>query len=459
MSLLSRALVPRASGIAKDLEKRVFQSSVFATATTGEDQMGMYTHLRDEQALRLIAVYACVRIIADQIASLPFASYQPDENGAPIQVPVQPPVIANPGGTGVGDPTNFEFWHQIVTSLALTGNAYAVVMRRDYRQYPLQLFPVHPYAVEISRNIEDGKADYRVGQDIIPRYDMLHIKRFQLANKLTGTSPIGVAAQGIGLGLSSERFGARYFVDAASPSSVLESDLNIPPDTANSIVQNWIATHGGRRYPAILSGGLKYRQITISPEESQFLQTRRFQRSEIAMLFGVPPHMIGDVEKSTSWGTGIEQQSTGFVMYNLRPWLVCLEHAFNRLTPRGQFSLFDADALLRGDQQSRWAAYEAGRRAGVYSVNDILRKEAMPLIGPEGDMRLQPMNYIPLGTGPDQYPAVLAAEAAQGIDPETGEPFDGLPKNPNPTNPLPGAPDPKPQDPPSNQSGSAPAES
>jgi HK97 family phage portal protein len=265
---------------------------------------------------------------------------------------------------------------------------------------------------------------------------MLHIKRFQLAGKLTGTSPIGVAAQGIGLGLSSERFGARYFVDSAAPSSVLESDINIPPDNAKGIIQNWIATHGGRRYPAILSGGLKYRQITISPNEAQFLETRQFQRSEIAMLFGIPPHMIGDVERSTSWGTGIEQQSTGFLIYNLRPWLVCLEHAFNRLTPRGQFCLFDADALLRGDAKTRWESYEAGRRAGALSVNDILRKEAMPLIGPEGDMRLQPMNYVPLGTKPDEYPAVLAAEAAQGIDPDTGRPYVGMPTSPPPQAPA-----------------------
>jgi HK97 family phage portal protein len=435
MSLISRALRPKAIS-AGLLEKRVFQSNVFATATSGEDQAGMYTHMRDEQALRLIAVYACVRILADQIASLPFAAFQDDDNGAPMVLPSQPPVIANPGGNGTGDPTNFEFWYQMVTSLALTGNAYAVVMRRDWRQYPLQLFPVHPYAVEISRNPEDGKADYRVGHDAIPRYDMLHIKRFQLAGKLTGTSPIGVAAQGIGLGLSSERFGARYFVDSAAPSSVLESDINIPPDNAKGIIQNWIATHGGRRYPAILSGGLKYRQITISPNEAQFLETRQFQRSEIAMLFGIPPHMIGDVERSTSWGTGIEQQSTGFLIYNLRPWLVCLEHAFNRLTPRGQFCLFDADALLRGDAKTRWESYEAGRRAGALSVNDILRKEAMPLIGPEGDMRLQPMNYVPLGTKPDEYPAVLAAEAAQGIDPDTGRPYVGMPTSPPPQAPA-----------------------
>lgn len=441
-------------GVAEALEKRVFQSNVFSTATSGDDSTGMYTHMRDEQALRMVAVYRCVQILADQVASIPCAAYQYDANGIPLKMPLQPSIISNPGGSSDGDPTNFEFWYQVMTSLALNGNAYCVIMRRDYRQYPLQLFPVHPYAVEISRNPDDGKADYRVGNEVIPRYDMVHIKRFQLANKLTGTSPIGVAAQGIGLGLSSERYGARYFVDSASPSAVLETDLNLPEDTAGSIVQNWISTHGGRRYPAILSGGLKYRQITITPEESQFLATRKFQRSEIAMLFGLPPHMIGDVDKSTSWGTGIEQQSVGFVVYTLRPWLVCLENALNRLTPRPQFAQFDVDALLRGDAKSRWEAYEAGRRSGAYSVNDILLKENMPLIGPEGDVRLQPMNYVPLGTRPQDYPAVLAAEAAQGIDPDTGQPWAGLPNDKFPGTPA------EPKNPPSNnQPGNPPAQS
>jgi HK97 family phage portal protein len=144
---------------------------------------------------------------------------------------------------------------------------------------------------------------------------------------------------------------------------------------------------------------LKWRQISISPNESQFLETRQFQRSEIAMLFGIPPHMIGDTEKSTSWGTGIEQQSIGFVTYTLRPWLTCIESVLSNLLPRGQYAQFNVDALLRGDQKGRYEAYLQARNAGWMNVNEIRELEDRAPI-PNGDDYLQPLNYGPLGSDP-----------------------------------------------------------
>lgn len=353
-------------------------------------------YVSEQTALQLTAVHACVRLLADAIASLPMDVYR---KRGDLREPVRPtpPLVANP----LDEVTDFEWKFMVVTSLALRGNSYNVVVERDRFEFPTKLLPVHPDVVQVSEDRDTGRPIYRVEGERIPNADMVHIKRFTLPGWLTGLSPIEAARQGIGLGLAAERFGARWFGDSAAPSSVLETDQDRTPEQVREIQRNWIASHGGRRYPAVLSGGFKWRPITITPEESQFLETRRFQRSEIAMLFGIPPHMIGDTERSTSWGTGIEQQSIGFVVYTLRPWLTCIESALSRLLPRGQFVRFNVDALLRGDIKSRYEAYAQARNAGWLSVDEIRELEDRPpLPGGIGQGYLQPLNMAPLGSDP-----------------------------------------------------------
>ena len=233
-------------------------------------------------------------------------------------------------------------------------------------------------------------------------------------------SPIRQAAVAIGMGLEAENYGYRYFRDSAQPSSVLETDQQLDDAAIRQQQQNWISSHGGRRRPAVLSGGFKWRPISISPEESQFLETRRYQKGEIAMMYGIPPHMIGDTEKSTSWGTGIEQQSIGFAIYTLRPWLSCVENAMGQLLPRGQFVRFDTSALLRGDLKARYDAYRVARETGWMSVNEIRLHEEMEAIGPEGDVYLQPMNYAPLGYDPTEKPEPPAPEV-EPSEPESDQ--------------------------------------
>lgn len=152
--------------------------------------------------------------------------------------------------------------------------------------------------------------------------------------------------------------------------------------------------------------------------------TRKFQRSEIAMWFRVPPHMIGDTEKSTSWGTGIEQQTLGFLKFTLMPWLVCIEQAVSALLPRGTFAKFNADELLRGDSKSRWEAHRIARDSGVLSANEIRETEDLqPIEGPEGDIRLQPANFVPLGTKPSELagnqPNEPSSSPSTGADKES----------------------------------------
>ncbi len=378
---------------------------------------GQYGALGGHQAMRLSAFNACVTLLADTVASLSVTAYRMQGS---VQVPVdpQPKLFLD---SPYPELTWFDWLWMLMESLTVTGNGISYVTAVGADDRPIGLMPIHPSCVQVEWPTD--RTDwvdpvYRIYGQLIPNDRIVHIKRYPIPGAVLGLSPVEKAAAAVGLGLSAERYGLNYFRDSANPSSVLESDLPLDDDQTKRLQKQWIGSHGGRRRPAILSGGVKWRPIAISPNESQFLETRKYQRGEIAMLFRIPPFMIGDTEKSTSWGTGLEQQSIGFATYTLRPWLTCIEQALSRLLPRGVFVKFNIDGLLRGDVKTRWEAYQLGRDSGVYSVNDIRMKEDEPPIGPEGDIRLQPMNFAPLGyEPPEPTPPTQPADPAAPDEP------------------------------------------
>lgn len=345
-------------------------------------------------ALQLTAVYASVRLIADAVAGLPVHAYRP--NGTErVAVEPQPRLIVDPYPTI----SRYDWTFQVMSSLLLTGNAFLVAGARDKRTGAVTVaMPVHPDKVSYRRE-PDGSVSWKVDKKPVASSDFIHIPGFTIPGEVLGLSPIGQAKQAIGTGIAAERYGGQWFGDAANPSSVLESDVAIDQEAAIEAQARWEASHGGRRRPAVL-GALRYRPIAINPDESQFLETQRFSVGQIARLFGVPPHMIGDVEKSTSWGTGIEQQAIGFVTYTLRPWIQRLEAALSRQLPGGQYVRFNVDGLLRADSKTRWANYQLARQIGALNVNEIRAKEEEPSIGPAGDVYSEPLNWGPLGANP-----------------------------------------------------------
>lgn len=349
-----------------------------------------------------LAVYACVRLLADSIASLPVDVYRKSK-GSSVRVPLETPMVLSDPDPDIND---FEYMQQVVTSLALRGNSFEYITAYDNLERPMSRITIHPDDVTVSKNKQTGLPEYKINNDLVPYNRMIHIRRLTLPGSIEGLSPIGQAAQAIGLGLAAERTGARWFAESANPSSVFETDANVDDAEINRVMQSWVSTHGGHRMPAFLSGGLKWRPISITPEESQFLQTREFQRSEIAMFFGIPPHMIGDTAKATSWGSGIEQLGIGFVKYSLMPWLRCVESTYSRaLLPRGQYMRFNVDALLRGDTISRYTAYTQARNAGWLNVDEIREKEDMlPIPDGAGQSYIQPLNMGPLGADPSAAP-------------------------------------------------------
>lgn len=393
MSFLSRAF---SRGEARDI------TGLHGVPTVAEDAVMGVGLTPEGNAMTLSAFYACVTLLADTIASLSVKAYR-QSGSARLEVSPQPRLFQGSGP--YPETTWFEWLWMLLESLVVTGNGFGYITARDDEGRPTAIMPIHPdvIAVTIEQRIGTGWPDtvYRVNGVKVPADNIVHLKRYPIAGSALGLSPIQKAASAVGLGLAAERYGLNYFRDSANPSSVLESDLPLDDENTRRLQQQWVATHGGKRRPAILSGGVKWRPIAITPNESQFLETRQFQRSEIAMWFRIPPHMIGDTTKATTWGTGLEQQSIGFVTYTLRPWLTCIEQALSMLLPRGQFAKFNIDGLLRGDVKTRWEAYRIGRDTGVYSVNDLRALENLPPVD-EGDGRLQPLNFVPLGYEPPE---------------------------------------------------------
>ena len=286
----------------------------------------------------------------------------------------------------------------------LWGNAYAQVIRNGKGEI-IALYPLMPDRMKVDRD-EHGQLyyEYTVSTDDAPingkqatvklePSDVLHIPGLGF-DGLVGYSPIAMAKNTIGMAIACEEYGAKFFANGAQPSGVLEHPGTLK-DPAK-VRESWQSTFGGSRNAnkvAVLEEGMKYTPISISPEQAQFLETRKFQVNEIARIFRVPPHMVGDLEKSSF--SNIEQQSLEFVKYTLDPWVCRWEQSIMRrlFTPEEKkkyYVKFNVDGLLRGDYQSRMNGYAIGRQNGWMSANDIRELENLDRIPAEdgGDLYL-----------------------------------------------------------------------
>lgn len=287
--------------------------------------------------------------------------------------------------------TSFVFRETLMAHLLLWGNAYAQIIR-DGRGYPVSLYPLLPDRMSVDRDSRTEQLVYTYqsdkGQVKLTRDGILHIPGLGF-DGLIGYSPIAMAKNAVGLALATEDYGAAFFANGANPGGVLEHPGVIKPEQADRLRESWQTQFGGANAHkvAVLEEGLKFHQMSIPPEQAQFLETRKFQINEIARIFRVPPHMVGDLEKSSF--SNIEQQSLEFVKYTLDPWVVRWEQSLHQalvLPSEKQTILikFNLDGLLRGDYQSRMQGYSVGIQNGFYSVNDVRCLEDMNLL-PESE--------------------------------------------------------------------------
>ena len=365
-------------------------------------------YVTERSAMQMTAVYCCVRILSEAVASLPLQLYRYTDDGGKEKAVAHPVYFLlhdepNP------EMTSFIFRETLMTHLLLWGNAYSQIIRNGKGEV-VALYPLMPdrmkvdrdehgrlyyeYTVYDSDDVDGRKGTNKVGRTVrLQPHDVLHIPGLGF-DGLVGYSPIAMAKNAIGLAIATEEYGSKFFANGAAPSGVLEHPGTIKDPS--KVRESWQATFGGSGNAnkiAVLEEGMKYTPISISPEQAQFLETRKFQIDEIARIFRVPPHMIGDLEKSSF--NNIEQQSLEFVKYTLDPWVSRWEQAMVRalLTPdekKKYFFKFNVDGLLRGDYQSRMNGYATARQNGWMSANDIRELENLDRIPAEqgGDLYL-----------------------------------------------------------------------
>lgn len=364
----------------------------------------------ERSSMQMTAVYACVRILSEAIAGLPLHLYHYKEDGGKEQA-VDNNLYRLLHDEPNPEMTSFVFRETLMTHLLLWGNAYAQIIRNGKGEV-IALYPLMPNKMSVDRD-EKGQLYYtysRANEEaatmtgntvILKPSDVLHIPGLGF-DGLVGYSPIAMAKNAIGMAIACEEFGAKFFANGAAPSGVLEHPGTIK-DPAK-VRDSWNSTFGGSANSgkvAVLEEGMKYTPISISPEQAQFLETRKFQINEIARIFRVPPHMVGDLEKSSF--SNIEQQSLEFVKYTLEPWVVRWEQALSRallsITEKPTyFFKFNLEGLLRGDYQSRMNGYAIARQNGWMSANDIRELENQDRIPAEegGDLYLINGNMLPL---------------------------------------------------------------
>ena len=364
----------------------------------------------ERSAMQMTAVYACVRILSEAVAGLPLHFYRYKADGSKEKA-----IDSNLYHLIHDEPnpemSSFVFRETLMTHLLLWGNAYAQIIRNGKGEV-IALYPLMPNKMSVDRD-ENGKLYYTYTRSdcepnamngssvVLEPKDVLHIPGLGF-DGLVGYSPIAMAKNAIGLAIATEEFGSKFFANGAAPSGVLEHPGTIKdPSRVREAWQSQFGGSGNSGKVAVLEEGMKYTPISISPEQAQFLETRKFQINEIARIFRVPPHMVGDLEKSSF--SNIEQQSLEFVKYTLDPWVVRWEQSLSRSLlsedeKKQYFFKFNLEGLLRGDYQSRMNGYAIARQNGWMSANDIRELEDLDKLSPEqgGDLYLVNGNMLPL---------------------------------------------------------------
>ncbi len=353
-------------------------------------------------AVQVSAVYACVRVIAETVASLPIHVYRETDHGS--EKAQNHPLYRVLHDEPNNEMTSFVLREVMLTQLLLWGNSYCQIIRNG-RGNVVGLYPLLPDQMQVDRD-SNGKLfyDYTTREGKVVRLqpdDVLHIPGLGF-DGIMGYSPIALERNAIGLGIAAEEYGCKFFSNGATPAGVLTHPNTVK--NPEKLRASWQAAYGGSANAgkvAILEEGMSYARVSLPNSEAQFLETRKFQVSEICRIFRVPPHLVGDLDRATF--SNIEHQSISFAVHTIRPWLVRIEQSINRalFTEREKGKLyvqFNIDGLMRGDYKSRMEGYSIGRQNGWMSANDIRSLESLNPIPAEagGDDYLINGNMVPI---------------------------------------------------------------
>jgi HK97 family phage portal protein len=363
----------------------------------------------EETALRLSAVYACVRLISDTISTLPYDQYVRRDGQRfpyrPKDAWVDRPSTEMPKTT---------FWKQVIVSLLLDGNAFVQVVRSGNEI--VDLIPINPTQVRVDRR--NGRKIFFVNETLVmDSTQVLHLTEMMLPGQLRGVSRIKQAKEALGLGLALEEYAAQFFGNGAFAGGVLEFPEKLSPEQRKEIRETWNAQHQGPKRAhrvGMLWGGGKFNPMTVNPAESQLVDQRRFAIEEVARIFRVPPFMLGVSENAAMAFASIEQQQLFFRQHTIQPYVEMLEDHFAALLENpNTFIKFNMSSIVRADLSSRYSAYNVALLAGFMSVNDVRSLEDL---GPveAGDQYRVPLQNIPL-TDADVISMQQKARAAQSL--------------------------------------------
>lgn len=384
--------------------RRFSASDTWYPVGFSEDHGSIPEPVSETSALALSAVWACVNLVAGTIATLPFMVYRTGPDGR-REVAKTHPLYRVLHDSPNYEQTAVDFWEWMAAALELRGNAYARIIRGENGRVSA-LLPVPPDLMAVKR-LADGSLEYSWTED--GKYfresdkSVLHIRGFG-GNPMGGLSTLQFARRSFGLARSQEEAASRTFSNGLRPSGVLKFKEWLSPENRKiaetKLVEKYTgAMNAGK--PLVLEGGTEWQQLTISPEDAQMIESRGFSVEEVCRFFGVPPFMVGHTEKSTSWGTGIEQQTIGFQKFTLRRRLRRIEQAVAKqlLSPAdrsaGVTVEFNLEGLLRGDTASRAAFYQTMTQIGAMTINEVRGLENLaPVEG--GDVARMQSQNIPI---------------------------------------------------------------
>ncbi|MEU8086329.1 phage portal protein [Micromonospora sp. NPDC049101] len=409
----------------KRLEKRAALNGPKSNWATEVEQSATPTasgqDINPERARTLVAVWSCQSLIADGVATLPIDTYRKVKKNGKREALDNPGWLVEPNAFE----TPYTFWHKVMVSLlGEDGNAFIHLTRDggNPRGSIIAAFVLDPSQVVVD---EDSSTPlYEYGGQTFNATEILHIPAFTKPGQRRGLSVIEHAAEAIGLGLAAEEFGARFFSQGTTMSGVIEHPGNPKPGEVAILARMLKKSHTGIKNShavGVLTGGASWKSISITPEQAQFLETRRFQNIQIAQLYRVPPHLI-DPTVTSSWGSGVEEQNKFFVDYTLVPWLTRLEQAISRLLPNGQYVKFNVDARLRAKTAERFAAYVQAVNNGIMSLDEVRALEDLePIPGGKGKVHVRPLNVTPVGAEKVKAAPAPVAQPA-GEPPPTEKP-------------------------------------
>lgn len=360
-------------------------------------------------AMQVSAVWACVRLIADSVSMMPVQAFTLSGG---IRVPTTlPPFAVSPSS----DATMPEWVYMALVSLLLRGNCYGRIVRTDGYGYPLQVELLNPDRVR-TRTDRNGILQYSVNGVDVPAAQIQHIRAFRMPGQRLGLSPIQYAAKQINTDAAISDFAYGFFRDGAHPSAILSSTVPMTQDQAKGAKDRFVAAIKGRE-PAMLSGGITYTQVQVSPEESQFLATQKYGVAEIARMFGVPPEMIAAEAGNAMTYANVEQRGIDFLTYTIQPWLTRLEAALGAMFPGPRHLRFDTSVLTRTDLETLFKATSIGIASKQMTPDEARAlRDMAPLTQAQKDV----LELVPLTVSPTGRPITLPLTPPTGASQNGG---------------------------------------